>query len=467
MLARGRIRVMRGWSALGVLVLLAFVSACAPRTVPLPPPGPPAFPDFVRPTVPVDLRSSAAARQTDRSWAFLQAGDFRTAEREAAAALKSQPSFYPAQAANAYILLARKDARGAAAQFARIADAHPQYVPALVGKGLALAASDQNAEAVAAFRAALRIDPSLADVARRVEVLTLRGLQEELAAARQAARNGDPEAAIRAYQNAIAASPDSAFLYRELAAVERQQGQVPTAIAHLRKAIELDPGDAASLVMLGDLLDQQGDLAGAEKAYSDALSLEPNPDVEAKRAAVNARLELAALPEQYRAIENTPQVTRGELAALIGVRLGRLVQTGPIRDTGVLTDVRGNWAERWIAPVARAGIIEALPNHTFQPRAPVRRVDLAQAVSRLLSLVAAVQPARAQTWVGARGRFSDMSTGHIAYPAASVAVAAGGMQTVDGAFQPTGLVSGAEAAAAIDRIRSLAGVVATTASDRR
>jgi hypothetical protein len=48
-----------------------------------------------------------------------------------------------------------------------------------------------------------------------------------------------------------------------------------------------------------------------------------------------------------------------------------------------------------------------------------------------------------------------------------VAVAAGVMQTVDGAFQPTRLVSGAEAAAAIDRIRSLAGVVATTASDRR
>jgi hypothetical protein len=85
-----------------------------------------------------------------------------------------------------------------------------------------------------------------------------------------------------------------------------------------------------------------------------------------------------------------------------------------------------------------------------------------------LTLVATAQPARAERWTSARGRFSDMSSSHIAYRAASAAVAAGVLQTTaDGAFQPTRIVTGAEAADAVDRIRSLAGVVTTTASDRR
>jgi hypothetical protein len=301
-----------------------------------------------------------------------------------------------------------------------------------------------------------------------VEVLTLRGLQEELAAAREAARNGQPDAAIRAYRNAIAASPDSAFLYKELASIERQRGQSQPAIDHLRRAAELDPSDPAVPAMLGDILDQQGDLEGALKAYSDALNIETDPSVEEKRAAIRSRLDYAALPEQYRSIENNPQATRADLAALIAVRLAALLQSAPVRDVGVLTDIRGNWAERYIGPVAHAGVVEAFPNHTFQPRTLLRRVDLAQATARLLTLVASAQPSRAQAWVGARGRFSDMNTGHLAYPAASMAVAAGVMQTTaDGAFQPTRVVTGAEAAAAIERIRVLAGPALTTASDRR
>ena len=463
---------MRTRLAVGLVAVLAVVSACAPKTTPVVLPGPPQFPDYVRPTVPSGLATSPLARQSEQAWQFLQAGDLRNADRETIASLKMQPDFVPAQATAAYIALARRDAKGAVAQFTLIADAHPDYVPALVGKGLALVATAQTALAAEAFRAALKADPSLIDIARRVDVLTLKGLQEELSVAREAARKGQPDAAMRAYRNAMAASPDSAFLYRELAAVERQQGQAPSAIEHLRRANDLDTTDAASFVMLGDLLEQQDDVAGALQAYADAVRLGTDAAVDAKVVALRGRLELATLPGPYRAIGNSVQVTRAELAALVGVRLTALVQTARVGNIGVITDIRGHWAERWITPVARAGILEAFPNHTFLPRAQVSRVDLAQAASRLLNLVAAMQPASARDWTGARGRFTDLNAGHLAYPAASMAVAAAVMQpTADGAFQPTRAVSGAEAIAAIERIRVLAGAGSTPVSastpDRR
>ena len=49
---------------------------------------------------------------------------------------------------------------------------------------------------------------------------------------------GTKRAAI--YRQAIAASPESAFLYRDLAAVEQQAGQSADALEHYRKAVELD-----------------------------------------------------------------------------------------------------------------------------------------------------------------------------------------------------------------------------------
>ena len=44
-----------------------------------------------------------------------------------------------------------------------------------------------------------------------------------------------------------------------------------------------------------------------------------------------------------------------------------------------MTDARNHWAATWIMTVVRAGIIDPFDNHTFQPRALVRRTDLALA----------------------------------------------------------------------------------------
>jgi tetratricopeptide (TPR) repeat protein len=441
-----------------VLTLVTIASACASKTIPLPDVSTPKYPDFVQPVVPPALANlPAAAAGQDRGWRFLQAGDLRNAEREFQTALKSTPEFYPADASLGYLELARRDAAAALPHFDRAIMASGRYVPALVGRGQALLALNRETDALFAFESAAAVDPSLLDVRRRVEVLRFRGIGQDLSAARQAAAAGKLDEAARAYTSAITSSPDSAFLYRELAAVERRQGRDDAALADLRKAMALDPTDASVLVQVGDMLDARGELEAAAKAYGDALALEPNDAVEAKLDGIRARVELARLPAEYRALDSAPQITRGDLAALIGVRLAPLVQAARRRDAVVVTDARNHWAATWIMAVVRAGIIDPYDNHTFQPRAVVRRTDLAQAVSRLLTRVAATNPARARSWESARLRFSDLSAGHLAYPAASMAVAAGVMKTgPDNAFQPSQVVSGAEAAAVVSRIDALA-----------
>src|SRR5205814_1332138 len=121
--------------------------------------------------------------------------------------------------------------------------------------------------------------------------------------------------------------------------------------------------------------------------YADALVLEPNPAVEKRLESLRDRIALARLPAEYRAIDEAPQITRGDLAALIGIRLAPLLQSDRTRDAVLITDARAHWAATWIMNVARAGIMEPFANHTFQPRSLVRRTDLAQAMARLLSCV--------------------------------------------------------------------------------
>jgi tetratricopeptide (TPR) repeat protein len=299
-----------------------------------------------------------------------------------------------------------------------------------------------------------------------VEVLRFRGLQRELAEAREAAAAGNAPEAIRAYNAAIASSPESAFLYRELAAVERQNDDLDLAIEHYRKAVELEPGDATSLAAIAGILEERGDFDAALEAYEDALAVEPSTALEERRDALRARAELARLPGEYRAIETATSISRADLAALVGVRLAPVLQGREARDAGVVTDIRGNWAESWIMTTVRAGVIEPFANHTFQPRAVVRRVDLAQAVSRLLPRVAT--PTQLRAWEAARVRFSDVSPSHLAYPAASIAVASNVMRIgPDGDFDPSRMVTGPEAAEAIERLRAMANLPTSAANTPR
>jgi len=443
-----------------LLASIVCLSACAPKTPPTTAPLAPKFPEFMRPVVPAAMASGAAAASELRGWTSLQAGDLRGAEREFNAALKTQPAFYPAETSLGYLELARKDAKAALPHFDRALELNAQHddVSAYLGRATALLALNRETEALVALESALALDPSQSDLARRVEVLKFRNAEQGLARARDAARNGRLDEAAQAYAAAIAASPDSAFLYRELAAVERQKGDTDTALEHFRKASTLDPGDVKTLEQIGEILQASGDFEGALKAYTDAAAIEPSAELTKRLDEVREKAALARLPAEYRAIDEAPQVTRADLAALIGIRLNRMLTTSRRNEAAVITDVRNHWAATWIMSVARAGVMEPYANHAFQPRTVVRRTDLAQATARLLALLATRDPARAKAWDAARLKFSDLSPSHLAYPAASVAVASGVMTMAPGdSFQPSRAVTGAEAIEAITKIQALAG----------
>jgi hypothetical protein len=148
-------------------------------------------------------------------------------------------------------------------------------------------------------------------------------------------------------------------------------------------------------------------------------------------------------------------VARGEIAALIGIRLEALVARARPRQL-IITDIRTHWAQQWINAVARAGIMDPLPNYEFQPELRVRRGELALTVSRLLALIGAAKPELQKRWQAAKVAVADVPAGHLSYPYVSQAVAAGIMPLTNGNFELLRSVSGAEAIEIIGRLEALA-----------
>jgi tetratricopeptide (TPR) repeat protein len=287
-----------------------------------------------------------------------------------------------------------------------------------------------------------------------VEVLRFRQVQTAIERARAEAGAGNLGEARRAYERAIAASPDSAFLHRELGAVERRAGNTDAALDRFTRAAELEPLDVESLTAIGELHEARGDDTAAHDAFERAFGVDPTPELAARIAAADERRRDADLPAEFRAIAEAPQITRAHLAALAGVRFDDLLRAAPARQV-VMTDTRGHWAEPWIQMVASAGVLELFENYAFHPDAAVRRVDLAELVRRLAMLADPGHP-QLDLPPDRRPVIDDVTARHLNYPAVAFAVASSLMPLLEGGrFDVSRAVSGPEAAEVLARLRRL------------
>ena len=417
-----------------------------------------AYPDFVFPEVPPALAAGDVEGRQHDAWAFLQAGQVEQAERRFAALVSRNAGFYPATAGLGWVEVARGSHGNAIGRFDEVLGRAADYVPALVGRGEALLATDDVSAALESFEAAFAMSPGLARVERLVGELRFRVMSERYADARAAVEAGRLAAAEAAYADMIAASPDSASLYLELAEIKQRQGELGEALVRTRRARSLEPNDIEAVLLEAGLLEGLGDLEAAQHAYELADAVNPSEESAEGLRRVRRALQFARLPVEYRGIRAAEATTRGDLAALIGVRLDELLDDAAFgMATPILTDTRDHWASRWIVETVRAGVMEAGAGNRFEPERPVRRGDLADVVAVVLDLVGDFDPDAERRWRAARVRFSDMSPGHLNYDSATIAVAAGVMRTFgDQRFDPTGPVSGSDAVGAVEQLVRLA-----------
>ena len=412
------------------------------------------YPEFPVPDVPAALKVQQDMRDRQLlGWQRLQAGDTRAATREFTELLKRSPEFYPAETGLGFVALAERQYPQAASRFSAAVGRDGRYVPALTGQVQAQVALGNYDEAIAAMEKLTTLDPKRDRT--QLDMLRFRQIQGLIENGRKARQTKRLDEADSIFSRALALSPQSTIILRELAATEIALGQLTEAEAHARRAVLLDANDAEAHATVGAVLEAQNRPQEAGAAYARAAALDDR--WKGKAESLNAAANTAAVPEGLRDIAAAPSVNRAQLAGLIGTRLNELLTRAPKRAPAIVTDVEGHWAATWIVPVTQAGIMEVFSNHTFQPGATIRRGELAQAVSQLLPLALAGRAAQLTQWQAARPAFPDVAATNLYYRAAALAVTAGIMSVDEtGRFFPTRPATGSEAAAAISRIEQLA-----------
>jgi tetratricopeptide (TPR) repeat protein len=428
------------WAMVGLAVL---AGACAKRIAPAIPAGE----EYVFPAATPGELSSDEAKALGEAWREILAGDAASAAQRCERLLARRRDLVPAQTVLAYARLRAGRAEEARTLFASVLERRPEDVAALVGAASAeLRRSDAEA-ALAFYKRAQAVAPEDMVVRKHLAELKLQVTERRMAQAQSALAAGDTEAAAVEYRGALRAAPELTSVRLALADLLVSGGDPAGAAA----VLEGDPtGDRGVALRLGGLLAGQQEFERAAAVYDRLLARDPK-DAAALAGARTARegLALLAMPEEYRAIADALRITRADLAALLAVRVPALAGHGA-EDARVVVDISGSWARGYIATVVALGIMDPYPNHTFQPGALVRRVDLARAVARALDrlgLPRAQAPAP-----------SDMAPAHLDYGAVTRALGAGLMGlTPEGAFEPWRPVSGREATSVVDALARLTG----------
>jgi tetratricopeptide (TPR) repeat protein len=442
-----------------VIAAAILVAGCASRTRPAAVPGAPAFPDYPRLEIPANLHVAQDVRDRHEvAWQRLQAGDLRNASREFNETLKRSGTFYPAETGLGFVALAGRDFKQASSRFSAALAKNDRYLPAWLGLADAHVGLGNDVEAIAALERALEIDPKREAVRDRLELLRFKEVQSLIGAGQRARQANRYDEARRLLDRALTLSPSSTIILRELSALETARGSLDAAEQYARRAIQIDANDAESHAALGAVFEAREQYRDAAAAYGRAAAIDPRPIWRERSTTLREKANLSAIPPEFRDLPAAAAVSRAQVAALIGTRLEVLVERAPKKVAAVATDVRTHWAAPWILPLTQAGIMEVLPNHTFQPAATVRRADLAKVIAQLLAVLAAERQIDLGRWRAAQPRFADLPQTNLFYNAAALAIASGAMDTLEGnRFQPTRPVTGAELVAAIERIEQLAG----------
>lgn len=197
----------------------------------------------------------------------------------------------------------------AVAAFQRALELDPDAPAVHAALAVTYGLQGRDTEAAAALTEANRLDPARAEAARATLALDLARqgrldeAERELESLTQnaptaetwynlglvRARQGRPEDARAAYEQALALDPDHAPAHNNLGIQQAAQGDLQSARRHLEKATASDPAYAEAWLNLGVVLDQSGDPTAALQALERAAALDPqNPRIQQALALLRA-----------------------------------------------------------------------------------------------------------------------------------------------------------------------------------
>jgi tetratricopeptide (TPR) repeat protein len=398
--------------------------------------------------LPLDARIAV-----EDAWRYLKQGRPDKAQKNILGLGETSPFFY---AGLGYVSLLQNDFGAAEGYLQKAAQDFPDLAVAHLGLGQLYRKIGRDDSAYNAFLEVLKRDPENAYARREADNIAALLTDTYLAEGRSAAATGANENATEAFLKVLHYSPRLEEAHLALARLFRKEKNIPSALFHLRTASANNPKSQAVLLEYAQTLEEAKSLGPSMEAYERLLALDPqNKAVRERLEALKVKLGVVELPSQFAEIPALEAVAKEDVAALIAVKFREVVDDNPPRPP-ILVDITTSWASRYIVKVAALDIMEVYSNHTFEPRHPVTRGEMADTLARLISvlrkrgvkIVAQIPPERIQ--------ISDVPPEHLNFRAIVEAVSTQVMDLgADRTFRPDQTVTGPEAVGIFDLLLSL------------
>ena len=369
--------MVRKLAAIGITLLGVWSCATLPT-------GPPVF--FVG-DIPSDV--STRLRLDDRiavkeAWDALKAGRAEQARKLVSKLGATNPA-YAVGLAYADLLLG--DLAAAEEGFKASLRSFPDMTPARIGLAQIYESRRESEKVLGEYREILKRAPDDRWAKPRFEALRDGLVKASMANARTALAAGDRETAKREFLKVLFFAPGAEEVHLDLARIYRQEKNAAGALLHFKAAMEGRTADKAVLREYAEYLADSGEFGQSLDVLEKLAALEPRDAAVGKRIEeLKAKLGIYELPSQYAGIPALEAVAREDLAALIGVKFGDLLESSG-RRTEILVDISMSWAQRYIIKVASLDIMSVFDNHTFQPRRIINRAELADTAVRLIGVL--------------------------------------------------------------------------------
>ena len=441
----------RGLEA-AVFVAVVLMVGCAPKRVYTPATVPSWNVVEEMMLTPPESLSGDELRRFEEGWSALQQGNLESAQSNLSRLARKYGRSPEVTTALGFLDLRLGSWPASMRYFSAALAERPGFAPAESGYFLAALATGNEEHAYERLLRLQKASPDHPLIARYASTLQVNVAEARLGTARELMEQGRNEDAASAYARALEVAPEVGGLYIEAADAARAAGLHAQAVVHAERATELEPQNGEAFRVLGEARYASDNLAGARDAFRAAARLSPrDADAVARFDAIEAEYQEKNLPPEYDGIGETDRLTRQQLAALLYLELRDAYDGVPETTRVIATDIGDSWAQTFIRHVVGTGILEVFPNHMFQPKAYVRRADLADGLAAAIEILAPAAYDLARESSRFQQNFTDLSSENIHYESAALSISLGLlMARASGDFDPQSLVSGSEAVTAVE-----------------
>ena len=363
--------------------------------------------------------------------------------------LKRQKSFDAAVLVQAYIHLYERNGPEAANKLEQALAINPNNRIAIYYLAeLAFARADY-ARASDLYARLLAVNNTRSDLETKREKALLLATDNLLRSADRAEQENRLANAEELYRQALLIAPNEPTFHERLAQLLGKEKKWDEALAQYRRQLELGGQREDTEKNIAEALMNLGRTEEAREVL-DRLRKQGSLD-ESLEAKVNELEDLGRWGNDigsFREIKEADFLTREQLAAVI-VRYFPQV-TDFRQHPQIVTDIEDSWARVEIQTVVGIGLIDPLPNHTFEPATPISRGQFALLLSRMISLLS-ISPNSAPPIP-----LTDVVPSTTLYSEIQLVVGHGLMSLDDGGnFNLNGNVSGKEAVSAVEHLLAL------------